>query len=130
MEDFASASAKAAALAGMCQQLERTRDDALEGQKKLRADLKSAQQSVTSTFRLEGTTNIGALTSASGTVDPETAMRLNEAKSEAKLRQMANKMEFLKAQLASEQASAEELRGQTESSRAKLDELRGEQTRE
>jgi DNA repair exonuclease SbcCD ATPase subunit len=127
-DDLADANSKAAALGALVQQLERARDEALDEQKKLRANLKSTQQSVTQTFRLDGSTNLGHLTSAGGAVDPETAIKLNEAKSEAKLRQMANKLEFMKAQLASEQSSTEELRKQLEASHMKLDELRGMHT--
>lgn len=59
-------------------------------------------------------------------VDVDTAVRLGEAKNEAKLRQQLNKVEFLKAQLAAEQASTGDTKRALETSRAKLEELQKE----
>ena len=57
-------------------------------------------------------------------LDP--SARLNEAKSEAKIRQLTNKLEFLKAQLQSEQATAEEFKIAAEKDRQKMEDLRSE----
>jgi hypothetical protein len=50
-----------------------------------------------------------------------------EAKSEAKVRQLNNKLEFLKAQIATEQQAREDLEKALEASRRKVDEVRDEQ---
>ncbi len=58
--------------------------------------------------------------------DPESVIKLNDAKADARVRQLTNKVDFLKAQLATEQSAGEDLRKALSSSRAKLDELRDE----
>lgn len=107
-------------LQAVSKQLESARDDAIENQNRLRADLKNMQQSVNASYRLESAQEltVGA--------DADTQIRLNEAKFEARTRQLINKVEFLKAQLAAEQASSEEMRSTIASNQAKLDEMRSE----
>ena len=56
------------------------------------------------TYPLESSQGVGV------GVDADTAIRLSEAKYDAKERQLLNKVEFLKAQLAAEQESAEALK--------------------
>ena len=52
-DDFAVMKAKSDSLTTLCRQMELTRDEALEGQAKLRSEMKVMQQSVTATFRME-----------------------------------------------------------------------------
>mmetsp|Transcript_3817 Transcript_3817/g.8615 ORF Transcript_3817/g.8615 Transcript_3817/m.8615 type:complete len:1340 (-) Transcript_3817:18-4037(-) len=94
---------------------------ALDMQNRLRADLKNMQQSVQASYRLEASQGIGA---GGTSVDPETAIRLSEAKNEAKTRQLMNKLEFLKAQLDTEKKSADDARQTSQTMQHKLDETR------
>ena len=57
------------------------------GQTRLRSDLKNMQQSIQASYRLETSQGI-PLTS-----DPTTAIKLNDAKNEAKTRQLMNKVD-------------------------------------
>ena len=52
-DDFAVMKAKSDSLTTLCRQMELARDEALEGQAKLRSEMKVMQQSVTATFRME-----------------------------------------------------------------------------
>lgn len=119
-EELAAARGRAEALNNLNKQLEKAKYDSLEAQNRLRSELKSMQQSVATSYRLETTQglSLGA--------DPETAIKLNEAKTEAKVRQMTNKVEFLKAQLETEQKTSEDLRRALDVSKTKLEELRDE----
>ena len=76
------------------------------------------QQSVNASYRLESEQELAV------GADADTQIRLNEAKFEARTRQLLTKVEFLKAQLAAEQSSSEEMRSQIASNRAKVDEGR------
>jgi DNA repair exonuclease SbcCD ATPase subunit len=123
-DDLSSMNAKADSLRQLCRQLEQSRDEALDSQQRLRGELKTLQAGVAASARLDGPGS-GTVTAALNG-DPESAWRLNEAKADAKLRQLTNKLDFLKAQLSSEQASAEDLKSAAERNRSKVDELKGE----
>lgn len=107
-------------LSMMNRQLEVGRKDAVDAQAKLRADLKNMQQSVAASYRLE--TAQGVTTG----VDNGTISRISEATSEAKVRQLTNKVEFLKSQLGAEQKAMEETKIAMATSRQQLEELRDE----
>ena len=117
-EEASAAKSRAESLAVQCRQLEQARLDAVEQQGKLRADLKNMQQSVNASYRLESQQGMTV------GVDADTQIRLNEAKSDARSRQLVNKVDFLKAQLAAEQANAEEMREALSQNQRKMDELR------
>ena len=117
-DDASQFRAKADSLDAVNRQLQTARDDAIENQNRLRADLKNMQQSVNASYRLESEQELAV------GADADTQIRLNEAKFEARTRQLLNKVEFLKAQLAAEQSSSEEMRSQIASNRAKVDEMR------
>jgi hypothetical protein len=121
-EELSAAHARIHALQGANQQLEIAKNAALDGQQKLRGDLKNMQQSVQASYRLESAQGIGA----GGGVDPDTAIRLADAKNEAKTRQLMNKLEFLKSQLDAEKKSADDARSGLQMMQSKLDELREE----
>ena len=129
-DDFTVIHAKSDSLVQQNKQLELIKDEAIEGQNKLRIDLKALQKSGTAAFRLDssnaaslpGSKNI----SGSVGVDYETTIRLNEAKADAKIRQLTNKLDFLKAQLSSEQSSSEDLKLVAIKEKSKVDELRVE----
>ena len=53
-EDFTVVHARADSVVEMCRQLEKSRDEAMEGQKKLRSDLKASQKFNASSFRSDG----------------------------------------------------------------------------
>jgi predicted RNase H-like nuclease (RuvC/YqgF family) len=55
-----------------------------------------------------------------GIEDPQAAMRAIEAKCDAKIRQLGNKIEYLKAQVATEQMTREELEGVLTAARKKV----------
>ena len=78
-------------------QAEQLHQEALAEQGRLRGELKAMQSSATASYRLESASNqsIG--------VDADTAIRLNDAKNEAKVRQLTHKVDFLKSQLSAEQ---------------------------
>ena len=61
-------------------QLEAARAEAVATQNKLRADLKNMQQSMNASYRLETSQALSLGT------DPESTVRVNEAKAEAKVR--------------------------------------------
>jgi len=119
-QEARGAQQRVASLEQLCRTLEVAKSDAVDAQNKLRADLKNMQASVNASYRLESAQSLTV------GVDADTQIRLNEAKSEASKRQLSNKVDFLKAQLAAEQASGEELRQTVEGHRAKIDELRDE----
>ena len=77
-EDSSQLRAKADSLDAVNHQLQTARDDAIENQNRLRADLKNMQQSVNASYRLESEQQltVGA--------DADTQIRLNEAKFEAR----------------------------------------------
>ncbi|CAE7714322.1 unnamed protein product, partial [Symbiodinium microadriaticum] len=106
---------KCASLTEHNKQLDSSRIEALNTQQKLRADLKSMQGSLASSYRLESSQSIGI------GVDADTAIKLSEAKAEAKVRQLTNQVEFLKSQLAAELASVEEMRSVCESAKEKAE---------
>jgi chromosome segregation ATPase len=85
-DDLQDSRAQQEAMSRACQQLERSRQDALDAQSKLRADLSNMQQTVNATYRLESSQGLGV------GVDADTAIRLSEAKFEAKERQLQNKV--------------------------------------
>ena len=87
-DDLQDSRAQQEAMSRTCQQLERSRQDALDSQNKLRADLSNMQQTVNATYRLESSQGLGV------GVDADTAIRLNEAKFEARERQLQNKVKF------------------------------------
>jgi len=109
-------------LAMMNRQLEVGRKEAVDAQSKLRADLKNMQQSVAASYRLETAQGVAT----GGGVDSGTATRISEATSEAKVRQLTNKVEFLKSQLGAEQKAMEETKIAMATSRQQLEELRDE----
>jgi hypothetical protein len=117
-EEASTAKSKAESLAMTCRQLETARMEAVEQQSKLRADLKNMQQSVNSSYRLESQQGMTV------GVDADTQIRLNEAKSDASRRQLINKVDFLKAQLAAEQANIEEMKDAMAANQKKMDEMR------
>ena len=117
-DEASAAKSKAESLQVMCRQLEQARLDAVEQQGKLRADLKNMQQSVNASYRLESQQGMTV------GVDADTQIRLNEAKSDARSRQLVNKVDFLKAQLAAEQASADEMREAAAQNQRKIDDMR------
>ncbi len=119
-DELSAATAKIHALQNMNQQLEVSKKAAVDAQQRLRGDLKNMQQSVQASYRLETSQGIGA----GGGVDADTAIRLSEAKNEAKLRQLTNKLDFLKAQLDAEKKSADDARNASQMMQLKLDELR------
>jgi hypothetical protein len=119
-DQIADLSSKCSALSESNLQLEQARLDALNGQQKLRADLKSMQTAVAASYKLESSQNIGI------GVDADTAIKLNEAKNEARVRQLTNQVEFLKSQLSAELASVEELRKVCESAKEKTELLKAD----
>jgi hypothetical protein len=108
------------------EQLEDVRRGLLHDQTKLRSDLKNLQQSIQATYRLESSSlSASSLLSSPGKVktsnanavavndysnasssslpsDLENMLKIHDAKYEAKLRQMNNKLEFMKSQLETE----------------------------
>jgi len=109
-------------LAVMNKQLEMGRKEAVDAQAKLRADLKNMQQSVAASYRLETAQG----TTSGSTTDASTVSRMAEATAEAKIRQLTNKVEFLKSQLGAEQKAMEETKIAMATSRQQLEELRDE----
>lgn len=103
-----------------CKQMQQQCQEAQQGENKLRADLKAMQQSVASSYRLESSQGIGI------GVDADTAIRLNEAKCEAKTRQLTNKVDFLKSQLTAEQQAVEDLKVAMQTNLLKIEEMRQE----
>ena len=112
-DDLDTEKRKTHGLSEVSRNLETARLEAVNTQHKLRADLKSMQQSMASTYKMESSQNIGI------GVDADTAIKLAEAKSEAKMRQLTNQVEFLKSQLAAELSSVEEMKHVVESAREK-----------
>ena len=113
--DVETLTTRCASLSEHNKQLDASRIEALNMQQKLRADLKSMQSSLSSSYRLESAQNIGI------GVDADTAIKLSEAKAEAKVRQLTNQVEFLKSQLAAELASVEEMRAVCDSAKEKAE---------
>jgi len=114
-DDVDAEKRKTHGLSEVTRNLEAARLEAVNSQHKLRADLKSMQQSMASTYKMESSQNIGI------GVDADTAIKLAEAKSEAKMRQLTNQVEFLKSQLAAELSSVEEMKNVVENARDKAD---------
>ena len=85
-DDLFRANTEIERLTALNQQLDRAREEGLTVQTQLRADLRHMQQSVAASYRLESAQNIGI------GVDADTAMRLNDAKNDAKTRQLSNKV--------------------------------------
>eukprot|EP01034_Spumella_vulgaris_P024755 gene24755-31132_t len=106
-------------------QMDLAKREAVEQQSKLRADIKNMQQSVQASYRLETSQQL-LQSSGTAAADPESAMRLNDAKNEAKSRQLTNKIEFLKSQLDAEKKNNDDLRVGMDSTKQKLDEIRDE----
>ena len=119
-DDLDTEKRKTNGLSEVTKNLEAARAEAVNAQHKLRADLKSMQQSMASTYKMESSQNIGI------GVDADTAIKLAEAKSEAKVRQLTNQVEFLKSQLAAELASVEEMKNVVENAKAKADAARAD----
>jgi hypothetical protein len=119
-EEVAISKAKVDATLNLNKALEKARNDAIEQQHRLRADLKNMQASVNTSFKLESAQNM-----TTG-VDTETALRLADAKSEAKIRQLMNKCDFLKAQLDTESTANEDLKRSVDLAKQKYDDLRVE----
>ena len=111
-EDVTSYKTKSDSLTTLCRQMELARDEALEGQAKLRSEMKVMQQNVTAT-KLQMSANSstagmfsagnGSAAASGGGGDVDAAVKLCEAKYEAKLRQQNNKIDFLKSQLSAGQ---------------------------
>ena len=136
-EDFTIVHSKAEGLAQQIRSLEISRNNAVEDQSKLKVDYKILQQSISSSFQL----NIGVPglstqltpygTKAKSGIDNsleniESTLRLDEARSEAKVRQLTNKLDFLKAQLVSEQSSADDFKLAVLKEKSKIEELKAE----
>lgn len=119
-EEFSAVLSKLESQTSLCKTLDQNRLDAVEECARVKSDLKNVQQTVAASYKLEASQGLGV------GVDAETAIKLNDAKSEAKLRQQANKVDFLKAQLAAEQSTNEDIRRQMDNSRVKLEELKEE----
>eukprot|EP01031_Cornospumella_fuschlensis_P036757 gene36757-44589_t len=95
------------------QESERFRAKALEDAQRLQADLRNMQQSVQASFRLDAAHSQGsgsAQPTSAG--DVETHVKLVEAKAEAKVKQMAHKLDFLKSQLETEKKALEALQAE------------------
>ncbi len=130
--------------------LEESKKLAVQEQERLRNDLKNMQQSVAASFRIDtslstsslgagtlagmtnsptkaistSSTNLNALQRTSLPSDMEAALKLHDAKYEAKLRQMNNKVDFLKSQLESERKSCDEMKNALEDSQRVVNEIR------
>jgi hypothetical protein len=120
MDELRKSQDKNASYTSQIQVLEAERAENVAALQRARTDLKSMQQSVASTYRLESTQGIGL------GVDADTAIKLNDAKYEAKNRQLANQVEFLKSQLAAELASVEEMRKVCDSAKEKAELMKAE----
>eukprot|EP01041_Mallomonas_annulata_P003274 gene3274-6482_t len=119
-DELAASIAKSDGLLKMCKQLEQTRQEAVETCNKLRTDLRGMQQAVTSSYRLEASQGMSV------GPDPEAVLRMSEARLGAKEKQLDNKIEFMKAQLAAEQAACEELRGALQTSQSRQEDIKEE----
>eukprot|EP01039_Chlorochromonas_danica_P004813 gene4813-5277_t len=115
-EEVQSVRAEVVRLQRLNQQTEALRLKAMDDQAKLRADLKNMQQSVQAAYRLDtASASFGGTASGAGgggtmKEDSATNIKLIEARSEAKVKQMANKVDFLKSQLDTEKKAVEDLR--------------------
>lgn len=118
-DDVSTLKAEIQSLKSLNHHLENVKNQTLEEQNKLRADLKNMQSSLAASFRLDTTANPITSSPSKQTMnnplqrgglpnDMEAALKLHDAKYEAKLRQMNNKVEFLKSQLESERKSCDE----------------------
>jgi chromosome segregation ATPase len=101
-------------------QLELEKNELAGERMKLRNELKNMQQSTAASYKLESSQGIGA------GVDADTAIRINEATSDAKVRTLTNKVDFLKAQLGAEQSAMEEMREGMETNRRIMEEMKNE----
>jgi hypothetical protein len=101
-------------------QLELEKNELAGERMKLRNELKNMQQSTAASYKLESSQGIGA------GVDADTAIRINEATSDAKVRTLTNKVYFLKAQLGAEQSAMEEMREGMETNRRIMEEMKNE----
>jgi hypothetical protein len=119
-EEVSVSKSKLDSIVNLNKTLESAKSEAIEQQHKLRADLKNMQQSVQQSFRLESSQGL-----TTG-MDSETTIRLHDAKFEAKNRQLMNKLDFLKAQLDTEQTANEELKRASDGLKNKYEDLRVE----
>lgn len=145
-EDLAKALSKLDATTKLNRQLEKTRDDLTENLNKTNNEVKSLQQSLSSNFRFEGASNFNATAGAGATSSGTNGntfsfdgrqnfgtsnnfggnSTISEAKNDSKVKQMTNKIEFLKSQLETEQSSVEDLKNALNATQTKLNELRYE----
>lgn len=116
-DELATAYSKIDVLTQNYQQLEVAKDKQYDELYLARKDLKNMQQSVSASYRLEAAQGL-----ATG-VDPDTQIKLSEAKSDAKVRQLTNKMEFLKSELDAEKASSEDARNALENMRVRIEQM-------
>ena len=136
-EDFTIIHSKAEGFAQQIRSLEISRDNAAEHESKLELDYKILQQSISSSFGLDiGTPGSStqltpyARNGKNGMDNPleniESTLRLDEARSDAKVRQLTNKLDFLKSQLLSEQSSTEDFKLAVLREKSKIEELKAE----
>ena len=104
----------------LCSQLESKYKESVEAQTKLKNDLKIMQTSIGNTYKLESAQEIGV------GVDADTAIRLAEAKSEAKIRQIQIKCDFMRSQLEAEHVAQEELNKTIETMKNDYDVLKND----
>lgn len=119
-DEVFTVNAKYQGLDAMNRQLVNEKNEALDAQQRLQAELKAMQASSAASYKLESSSSI------SMGVDADSAIRLNEASSEAKVRTLNNKVEFLKAQLGAEQAAMEEMRAAVDANRKVQDDMKKE----
>lgn len=134
-EDLQKALSKLEATNKLNRQLEKTRDDMADNLNKATTEVKSLQQSLASNFRFEAANNFSTTGSNSSSVvatsgaaygNFDQSSSISDAKVSSKMKQMTNKIEFLKAQLETEQSSVEDLKNALNSVQRKLNELRYE----
>ena len=146
-EDLAKALSKLDATTKLNRQLEKTRDDLTENLNKTNNEIKSLQLSLSNNFRFEGSNNFNATGTANNgmngmgnntyNLDSRQSnfgnsnnfggnSTISEAKIDSKVKQMTNKIEFLKSQLETEQSSVEDLKNALNGAQTKLNELRYE----
>ena len=136
-EDFTIIHSKAEGFAQQIRSLEISRENAAEHESKLKLDYKILQQSISSSFGLDigipgSSTELTpyARNGKNGMDNPleniESTLRLDEARSDAKIRQLTNKLDFLKSQLLSEQSSTEDFKLAVLREKSKIEELKAE----
>ena len=119
-EELSTAHAKSDSLSKICKQLEDSRQEALDTVNRLRTEMRGMQQAMTSTYRLETSQGMASA------VDVESAIRLQDARLEAKERQLEHKVEFMHAQLAAELAVSEDLRVALQRSQSHVEDMKEE----